>query len=92
MSNDELIGLISIMLVKHLTLNVILINELMLLLCLARLICSEAFDFTQYHWLYWSWYSLYAGSYPDAHLLRDISTRPTASAVVEAVPGCVTPS
>jgi len=46
---DELIGLINIMLVKHLTLNVILINELMLLLCLARLLCSEAFDFTQYH-------------------------------------------
>jgi len=37
------------MLLKHLTLNVTLINELMLLLCLARLICSEAFDFTQYH-------------------------------------------
>jgi len=46
---DESIGLINIMLLKHLTLNVILINELMLLLCLARLICSEAFDFTQCH-------------------------------------------
>jgi len=66
-------------LVGHLTLKVILINELMLLLCLARLLCSEAFDFTQYHLLYWSWYSLYAGSYPDAHLLRDISTLPTHS-------------
>jgi len=33
----------------HLTLKVILINELMLLLCLARLFFSEAFDFTQHH-------------------------------------------
>ena len=44
---------------------------------LARLLCSEAFDFTQWHLLHWSWHSLYAGSYPDAHLLRDISTLPT---------------
>jgi len=64
-------------LVGHLTLKVILINELMLLLCLARLLCSEAFDFTQYHLLYWSWYSLYAGAYPVAHLLRDILSLPT---------------
>jgi len=77
--HDESIGLISTMLVKHLTLNVMLINELMLLLCLARLICSEAFDFTQYHWLHWSWCSLYAESYPDAPLLCDISTRPTVA-------------
>jgi len=34
-SNDESIGLINIMLVGHLTLKVTLINELMLLLCLA---------------------------------------------------------
>jgi len=38
----------------HLTLKVMLINELMLLLCLARLLCSEAFDFTQHHLLCWS--------------------------------------
>jgi len=44
---------------------------------LATLICSEAFDFTQCHCLRWSWHSLCAGSYPDAHWLRDISTRPT---------------
>jgi len=51
-----------------------------LALILARLLCSEAFDFTQQHLLHWSWHSLCAGSYPDAHLLRDISTLPTTVA------------
>jgi len=32
--------------------------------------------------MYWSWYSLYAGTYPVAHLLRDISSLPTVSTLV----------
>jgi len=36
-------------------------------------------DLTQCHCLHWSWYSLYAGAYPDAHWLRDISSLPTGS-------------
>jgi len=29
--------------------------------------------------LHWSWHSLHAGAYPVAHLLRDVSSRPTGA-------------
>jgi len=46
---------------------------------LARSHCSEAWSFTQHHCFCWSWHSLCTGSHPDAHWLRDVSTRPTGT-------------
>jgi len=58
-----------------------LINELKLLLGLASVSLEvDLTDLTQHCCLHWSWYSLYAGAYPDAHWLRDISSLPTALA------------
>jgi len=58
----------------------VLINELKLLLGLAS--NSLEVDLTQCCCLHWSWYSLYAGSYPDAHWPRDISTLPTIATTI----------
>jgi len=64
-----------------------LINELKLLLGLAS--NPLEVDLTQCHCLHWSWYSLYAGTYPDAHWLRDISSLPTAWVKLENKHHCL---